>query len=702
MGYQPSLDGVRAVSVIAVLLYHGGFSWMHGGFFGVEVFFVVSGFLITSLLLDEREKTGGVSLGQFWLRRARRLLPALVLVLVATGVYATLWGDAQMQSDLRRDFPWAIFYAANWGQIVGGAQYFGNLSPLRHLWSLAVEEQWYLVWPLLFLGLTTVFTRARVRAGLLLTLAVGVMVLTWWMARDPQLTDDRVNFLYLSTLTRSSGLLLGAGAAFVWRPWRNRRARDTRAWWLLDVIAVAAVGVLGWQFVDSLLTDRSIYRWQLATVTLASLALVLVVVHPASRLARPVFAFRPVAEVGKRSYGLYLWSWPVSVACEAYTGSWSRFGVAMGTTVVLSELSYRFVETPIRRGALGRWFAVRSIGPSGHWHVITTSGAITVIALLAPLTVFFSRVEHVDPAAGGAEAVFVLPAAGDVAVADAALAETVASAPTAVTAVTGVAGATESSAAASESTLATTAGALATEIVTTTVPAPPVTAPVLPRRIVVVGDSMAHSLAINLPDGIGSTFTIEDGSVDGCSVYDTGDVRSQRSSFSRSFLNCEGWSDRWVEAAVDSQSNLALVVIGAWDVFDVDVDGRRIPFASAEGDARFLAGLQQGIDALVANGVHVALLEVACMRPADAKGAGVPALPERGDDGRVAHLNELLRQVAAEQSETVSFVPGPVQWCTDEAIATDLGYRWDGVHVYKPGANLVYMTIAQSLLDIPL
>ena len=185
-------------------------------------------------------------------------------------------------------------------------------------------------------------------------------------------------------------------------------------------------------------------------------------------------------------------------------------------------------------------------------------------------------------------------------------------------------------------------------------------------------------------------------------MYDTGDVRSQRSSFSRSFANCEGWSDRWVDAAVDSQSNLALVVIGAWDVFDVDVDGRRIAFASPEGDARFLAGLQQGIDALVANGVHVSLLEVACMRPADVKGAGVPALPERGDDSRVAHLNDLLRQVAAEQSETVSFVPGPVQWCTDEAIATDLGYRWDGVHVYKPGANLVYMTIAQSLLDIPL
>ena len=386
----------------------------------------------------------------------------------------------------------------------------------------------------------------------------------------------------------------------------------------------------------------------------------------------------------------------MSVACEAYTGSWSRFGVAMGITVVASELSYRFVETPIRRGVLGRWFTTRRLGPSGHWHVITTSGAITVIALLAPLAVFFSRVEHVDPAAGGAEAVFVLPAAGGVAAGDVAGASTETVAPTVAAA------ASTDPSTASASTLATSAGALTTAVVTTTVPAPPVTAPVLPRRMVVVGDSMAHSLAINLPDGIESTFAIEDGSVEGCSVYDAGDVRSQRSSFSRSFANCEGWSDRWVGAAVDSQSNLALVVIGAWDVFDVDVDGRRIAFASPEGDARFLAGLQQGIDALVANGVHVALLEIACMRPADVKGAGVPALPERGDDVRVAHLNDLLRQVAAAQPETVSFVSGPVQWCTDEAIASDLGYRWDGVHVYTPGANLIYTTIAQSLLDIPL
>jgi hypothetical protein len=475
---------------------------------------------------------------------------------------------------------------------------------------------------------------------------------------------------------------------------------------LFDLVGVAAVAVLGWQFVEALLTDRSIYRWQLAVVTFASLALVLVAVHPASRLVRPVFALKPVAEIGKRSYGLYLWGWPVSVACEAYTGSWSRFGIAMGITVVVAEISYRFVETPIRRGALGRWFAA---GRSGHWHAITTSGVIASFALLAPLVVFFSRVDHVDPAAGGADAVFVLQAADQPVTGLAGAAAVGAADPSAPVTATGEVAATASADVTDSTDVAATAAADVTDSTDVsasteppTPPASPVTAPVLPRRVVVVGDSMAHSLAINLPDGIERTFAIEDGSVEGCSVYDDGDVKSERRGFSRSFADCAGWVDRWVDAAVGSRSNLALVVTGAWDVFDVEVDGVRIPFASPEGDVRFLAGLQEGIDALVANGVHVALLEVACMRPKDVKGAGVPALPERGDDARVAHLNDLLRQVAADQPEAVTFVPGPAQWCADETIATDLGYRWDGVHVYQPGANLIYMTIAQSLLDIPL
>ena len=221
-------------------------------------------------------------------------------------------------------------------------------------------------------------------------------------------------------------------------------------------------------------------------------------------------------------------------------------------------------------------------------------------------------------------------------------------------------------------------------------------------RLAIVGDSQANALAINLPDRIDEVFpSVTNGSVDGCSVHDSGSVRSSV-DFANNFAICEGWQDEWANAA--DGADVALVVVGAWDVFDI-VDGdTTYGFATPAGDALFVANLESGIDAMLEEGTNVALLEVACMRPQDVEGAGVRALPERGDDARVAHVNELLRDVAASYqasgSDRVQFVEGPDDWCTDESIATDLGYRWDGVHVYRPGANLIYTAVAPDLLRL--
>ena len=184
-------------------------------------------------------------------------------------------------------------------------------------------------------------------------------------------------------------------------------------------------------------------------------------------------------------------------------------------------------------------------------------------------------------------------------------------------------------------------------------------------------------------------------------MYDTGNVISARASFRRSFGNCTGWATKWGHSAASANAQLALVVIGAWDVFDLKLANSTLVFGTPQADAYYLAHLQTGIDALKAAGAHVALLEVACMRPKDVKGAGVPALPERADDTRTAHLNVLLHKAASADPAHVTFVAGPTECCHDEAIATNLGYRWDGVHVYKPGANLIYQTIAPALLAIP-
>ena len=682
MGYQPGLDGLRAISVIAVIFYHAGFGWMPGGFLGVEVFFVVSGFLITSLLIEERDTSGVIRLRQFWLRRARRLLPALFSVLIAVGVWVALFGTAQQQSDLHRDYLPGIFYFANWGQIFGGAQYFGNFSPLRHLWSLAVEEQWYLLWPLAFVLITRRSKRTADVGRSILIAAVVVMVITWWLAAPSALTSDRTNFLYLSTLTRSSGLLLGAGAAFLWRPWRARSAVSSRAGITLNVAGLGATALLVYAFTAAHLTERSIYRWQLAVVSMLSLVVVAVVVHPAALVARSFFASPLLVALGKRSYGVYLWSWPISVICGAYVGSWTRFIAAMSVTIVVSEFSYVYIETPIRKGGLRRWF---DRPRNTDWSTRTIAAGVVGTVLVGSVVMYYSRVERFDRAAGGEDVTIdlsgvQLPTSTSIAP------------PSAVVAATGT-------------TTGTTAAAApaATVAVTTTiaVAVAPVVQPAGPARMVIVGDSQAHSLAINLPSGIEGAFTITDGSVEGCSVYDDGKVRSSRNGFSRSFADCGGWADKWGRAATNGDAQLALVVLGAWDVFDVEVDGQMIPFNTAAADQRFTDNLNIGVAALRAAGTKVALLEVPCMRPKDVSGAGVPALPERGDDARIAHLNELLRQVAAADPTNVIFVAGPAAWCNDEAISTDLGYRWDGVHVYKPGAKLIYETIAPALLAIP-
>jgi peptidoglycan/LPS O-acetylase OafA/YrhL len=669
MGYQPSLDGLRALSVGVVLLYHAGFSWMHGGFFGVEVFFVVSGFLITSLLLDETDRNGRVSFGQFWLRRARRLFPALYAVLIAVAVWAALAGTVEQQSQLRRDIPWSIFYVNNWGQILGNVPYFAGEPPLlRHLWSLAVEEQWYLIWPLVFVALLRVRLPRHVVGSAIIGAAFVVFVYMFWMhARTPTPLGgppaafegvDRTNFLYLSTITRSGGLLLGAGAAFLWRPWRWTHAPDAPAGKALDPIGAAAVAMLGCAASVAVLTEGYVYQWLLPLVSMLSLVAVMVAVHPAAVGFRRIMSWTPLVEMGKRSYGLYLWSWPIFVIVGATAGSVSKFLWAMVLTVVIAEASYRYLETPVRKGAIGRWWNDRA--PITYWPM--AGGA----ALVGALLLFYVSVEQFNRFEGGDDAVFDLDAAivGDPVGTDPAPAPS----PSAATAPT---------------------------LAPTTAPA----AAASSARLAIVGDSQANALAINLPDGIEGVFPeVVNGSVDGCSVYDSGSVQSSV-RFGNNFSICQGWQEDWADAAAGN--DVALVVVGAWDVFDIDDNGTVYGFATPDGDELFVRNLMSGVDAMLAEGANVALLEVACMRPQDVEGAGVRALPERGDDARVAHVNDLLRQTAdSYDSLRVEFIEGPDEWCADEAIASDLGYRWDGVHVYTPGANLIYTTVAPDLLRL--
>jgi peptidoglycan/LPS O-acetylase OafA/YrhL len=361
MGYLPALDGLRGLSVVAVLLYHAGVSWMPGGFLGVDVFFVISGYLITRLLIEERDRTNRISVKAFWLRRARRLLAAVYVLLVTVVLVATVWYREQLD-ELRGQVFAAITYVTNWYAIAVDQSYFavGERPPaLRHLWSLAVEEQFYIVWPLLVIVMMRVFRGRRVPIG---TVVLGGAVLSAiWMAVlfEPATDPSRV---YYGTDTRAFALLLGAVLAFWWRPASavDAPADHRRTRWLsaVDGAGLVAVGALVLAFGRIHDWYSSLYQGGLFLIAALSLVPILAAVHPAGRSFQSVFGSRFPRWVGLRSYSLYLWHWPIYTVTRPGIdwplGFAPSLAIRLGATVVAAELSYRFVETPIRNGALGR------------------------------------------------------------------------------------------------------------------------------------------------------------------------------------------------------------------------------------------------------------------------------------------------------------------------------------------------------------
>ena len=669
MGYEPSLDGIRAFSVIAVMLYHAHIAWLPGGFLGVEVFFVVSGFLITSLLIEERELNGGIDLKQFWIRRARRLLPALFVMLSATAVCVAFFAK-DSAPDFRRDVLPSLGYFSNWWQIFAvKTPYFAasSLPVLRHLWSLAVEEQWYLIWPLLFAFIFGAkWMRPKISGALLVACSGAVMVAT--ALRFAQDNDMRTNLLYLSTLTRSSGLLLGAAVAMLWRPWRKT---SPSSWWrsfTADALAIVSIAVIGFIMATVHVADVRMYQGGLAATTIASAVVIAVVMRPNGVFVQKLFSQELFVEIGRRSYGLYLWHWPIFVVAHA-RDSGNRLAVALAVTVIINEFVYQFVEIPTRQGALGNWWRNRPQLGAMRRRLPVLIAAVVV----ASLGVTGFKVVGIE--------------ARDLAI-DTSTANVIFAVPTTV-ANTGT-------------TLAPSVVDSSASSTTPTTPTSSTTIAVLPRKLVIVGDSQAHALALNKPSGIEKTFVIADGSIDGCGIYDRGvGVGGTNGNFRRNFANCVGFEKSWAKSATKAKADVALVVIGAWEVLDLKINGFTLAFNTAPADTMFRTQMQRGIDALRATGATVALLEVACMRPVDSKGGPVPALPQRGDDARTGHLNDLLREIAAPEDDGVFFVSGPKEWCTDPKISTSLSYRWDGVHAYKPGAKLIFETIATSILQLP-
>jgi peptidoglycan/LPS O-acetylase OafA/YrhL len=410
--YMPGLDGLRAIAVLAVIAFHLGFGWAPGGLLGVGIFFTLSGYLITDILLAQLSGRGRIALAQFWLGRARRLLPALFVMLAIVVFWVTVFGPAQ-PDQFRKAVLSSVFYVNNWEQIFANVSYFARFAPegpLNHLWSLSVEEQFYIFWPfLLLIGVKLVHERplaSGVRPRLAL-LAVGLaLVATIEMAvlYHPTLDPSRI---YYGTDTRAGGLLFGAALAMVWPSRRLSHRITPRARDMLDALGVLGlliIALMVWQVGEF---SSFLYRGGFVVLSLATVMVLMPLAHPACRLGR-FLGVRPLRWLGVRSYAIYLWQTPVIVLTALHAQNPQDEGLLrkllqVAAIFAIAALSWRFVEEPIRHGAIGRFFARRRAVGWG-WYTFVPGMRIAIVAAGVLIVVGIAGMAGLNAASAEGEA----------------------------------------------------------------------------------------------------------------------------------------------------------------------------------------------------------------------------------------------------------------------------------------------------------
>jgi len=359
--YIPAIDGLRAVAVIAVMLYHLGFTWIPGGFLGVDLFFVISGYVITRLLLDSIQRSGGLDLRAFYKARIRRLFPPLVFMIFVTIIYISIWAPETMRRFVS-DSPFALFGGMNWWLVFRHTDYFDTISRpplLQHTWSLGVEAQFYLIWPLILLLVLRQFGKAKIPGAAIFIAAISGIALLLVSFEVDAANASQVSHVYFGTDTHSIGLFLGAALAVSWVPQNlqeqvNRRAQD-----FIDGIGVIGfVGLLG-TFLLVNENDPTLYKLAFPLAGLFGCAILTSIVHPASRFA-PMLSSKVAVWIGERSYAIYLWHWVVfqvtRPAVDLEGSPWALYALRILVVFALADISLRLVELPVRSGLVEYWF----------------------------------------------------------------------------------------------------------------------------------------------------------------------------------------------------------------------------------------------------------------------------------------------------------------------------------------------------------
>ncbi len=645
MAHIPAIDGLRAVAVIGVVVFHGGVSWLPGGFLGVDVFFVLSGYLITTLLLRERAETGRIDLRQFWVRRLRRLAPALLLLLAALGVAAPFLVDPVQRASVRGDGLAALGYVANWRFIFTEQSYFaGTPSPLRHLWSLSVEEQWYLVFP----ALLALALRSHRRIRLVLAVLVATTIASAaWMAH---LASGPVELsrAYYGTDSRAHSLLVGAVLAVAAAVWPIHRLRR-----LLAVAGVAGAAAIVAAFALVEEVDRGMYRGGFLVLALATAAVVAAVALPGPVGPLPrLLGWRPLVAVGRVSYGLYLWHWPVDVVLTPdRTGlqgdaAWQQpalFALRTAVAAAATVASYRWVEQPVRRhGVAG--LRLRLPRP--------VQGRPATAVVLAGLSVWLLLAGTLRVPDGGAGTSTGLPpalAGAERGVPDDGVDVTVTTVPEVLRL------------ARAERGIAPVPGDR-------------------PVKVMVAGDSVAWTLSYSEPI-VPPSIEMTSAALIGCGLVPGFALPGGQIDTSSS--ECGDWVRHWQELTVANAPDVALIHFGAWEVYDHLIDGETVRSGTPEMARLISDNLVAGVEAMlaVAPDLRLAVVGAPCMRERDARLGG--ASSERNDPERVDWVNGVFAEVVARLGPRATYVDLGELLCPDDVFREEI----DGVEVRPDGSH---------------
>lgn len=641
--YQPALDGLRALAVIAVLLYHQGTSFAPGGFLGVDAFFVLSGFLITSLLAMEWGRSGAVDVRAFWLRRVRRLFPALLVLLAGVALYAAFVALPGERHSIRVDGLATLFYVENWRLIFSHSSYFTQFSapsPLRHAWSLAIEEQWYLVWPMAF---AVMVRTARGRIGRLIPVVVGLAMLSAvWMAilYHPGQDPSRV---YYGTDTRAQSLLIGSAFGLLFlRVGSARRLPSRFAIELAGLVSIVIAVIVVARVHD---TSGSMYRGGLFALAVVFAVVITAAVQPGSPVLGRALSVEPLRLLGLVSYGIYLFHWPVFLwltPTRTHLAGMELFALRCAVTLAVAAGSYVLIERPVRHGTIRRPH-LRVLAPAAVVAVVVSIVAATM-ATTAPAAPASSGLPPPPPQNAGLPPAVLAAAAKR----DARFPHVL--------------------------------------------------------KVDVAGDSLAFRFAFvdqvtnNARAATLGLYSFSS-TLLGCGIAD-GKIlfHGQEIPLSKP---CATWRQFYKAGMKRADPDLSVLMVGVWEMFDHEVDGHLLQFGTAAYRRYLFSSLDDARAILTSNGAHMVLVGLPCFdRPviSDNDSATV-----QNDPARVAWINATWREYAAAHASSVTYLDFEPFLCPGgkaDDVRHGVTLRVDGEHLTWDGAMLAWQWIAPQLRAI--